>query len=347
MKKLTIAIPCYNSKKYIQGAFKSLERIYNFISPQFDLILVNDGSQEDYDYSDCPIPYKMIVLEKNQGQSHARQVAIDECETEWITFMDADDELMQSVNYILTHFLTEDKYDVVETQVLVNGMDKMFSGRILHGKFYRVKMLREENIRFGTNMRFSEDTFFQRIVDLTLLGRNRVAKVDIATYNWKVHRGSAATPEVGSFYELYMDYFIASMLYSTEIAASKNPKVFDNQFDELCYELYNFYYLDEMLLEINNNNNNLTKNRELIAYYIEYVCSIYEMSFEDIKRKLFLHPEKFKAASWIYGQIGKSSSDIIERNSFGYYLDNIVNPTLFSGETFKKVEEGLFKMVQE
>ena len=99
---LSIIIPVYNGEKYIGRAIKS---IINQDTTGIEIIIIDDGSK-DKSYSICEQfakKYKQIKLihSENKGVSHARNTGIKEAAGEWITFLDADDYLLDSAVAIL------------------------------------------------------------------------------------------------------------------------------------------------------------------------------------------------------------------------------------------------------
>ena len=96
MVKISIIIPIYNTEKYLHRCIDSI-LVQTF--SDFELILVDDGSTDnsgkicdEYANRDNRI---VVFHQKNQGQSKARNVALDyvfkQNECEWIGFIDSDD----------------------------------------------------------------------------------------------------------------------------------------------------------------------------------------------------------------------------------------------------------------
>lgn len=90
--KITIVVPVYNGEKTISRCVDSiLQQNYR----EFEIILVNDGSQD----STLEICHKLeskdkriiVVNQINQGSFMARNAGILKAQGEYITFLDADD----------------------------------------------------------------------------------------------------------------------------------------------------------------------------------------------------------------------------------------------------------------
>ena len=96
MKKemVSVIIPTYNREAVIGRARESvLKQTY----PHYELLIIDDGSTDQTKrvverIADERIRY--ILLEKNGGVAHARNVGIAEAQYDYIAFLDSDDEWM-------------------------------------------------------------------------------------------------------------------------------------------------------------------------------------------------------------------------------------------------------------
>lgn len=92
MPKVSVIVPVYNSGKYLNKCISSiLEQSFE----DFELILIDDGSQDDsydicanYKKSDKRIK---LLKQENSGRGSARNNGIKNAEGEYILFVDADD----------------------------------------------------------------------------------------------------------------------------------------------------------------------------------------------------------------------------------------------------------------
>ena len=96
MKLLDIIIPFYNQKEeYIIRAISSIIKGIN--EDDYNIILINDGgiglSQEFLNKYDKKIMY--YSYDKNVGAGMARQYGISVSSSEYITFLDSDDEIIK------------------------------------------------------------------------------------------------------------------------------------------------------------------------------------------------------------------------------------------------------------
>lgn len=105
--KVSIVIPCYNAEKFIAEALKS---VFSQTFTDYEVIVVNDASTDRSrdiisHYAD---KIKLINLEVNGGEAHARNKALKEASGLYISFLDADDiwrpeKLAKQVSYLDSH----------------------------------------------------------------------------------------------------------------------------------------------------------------------------------------------------------------------------------------------------
>jgi len=90
MSFFSIIIPLYNKEKFIEATLKS---VFSQTFVDFEVIIVNDGSTDNSEqkvlqYTDSRIRY---YLKENGGVSTARNFGISLANSNYITFLDADD----------------------------------------------------------------------------------------------------------------------------------------------------------------------------------------------------------------------------------------------------------------
>ena len=87
---ITVVIPAYNSEKYIARAIDSV--LTQTHKPD-EIIVVDDGSTDNT--SEIARKYEpsvKLIQQQNTGASVARNTGIEAATSEWIAFLDADDE---------------------------------------------------------------------------------------------------------------------------------------------------------------------------------------------------------------------------------------------------------------
>ena len=97
---LTISIAVYNGEKYIDRCLSSIIKAYKKINSndiKLSILAINDGSSDNSEkilnnYS-RKYPFIKVINKKNGGLSSVRNISIDLCESEYLWFIDVDDEI--------------------------------------------------------------------------------------------------------------------------------------------------------------------------------------------------------------------------------------------------------------
>ena len=126
---LSVIIPCYNIESYLEECIDSLKRqTYT----HFQVILVDDGSTDSTgnicDKIACNDSRFKVVHTKNHGSSIARQRGLMSCNTEYVTFVDADDFIHPDTYTILM----DDLHKNENADIIVYGVADFMDGKIYH-----------------------------------------------------------------------------------------------------------------------------------------------------------------------------------------------------------------------
>ncbi|KXG78804.1 putative glycosyltransferase EpsJ [Fervidicola ferrireducens] len=138
---VSIIIPFYNGKNYISQA---LENISHIKYPDFEVVFVNDGSEDGSDelLKDGLKKYKALRdkvvihnLEKNIGTFRARYEGVKACNGEYIFFHDIDDVIFtRSLEKLALHKANiGDDYYIAVSCALKRGSD--FTGEVWYRQF--------------------------------------------------------------------------------------------------------------------------------------------------------------------------------------------------------------------
>lgn len=127
MCKISVVIPFYNVDEDIfRRCIKSiLLQSYD----DYEIIIVDDGSDDAY--VNCL--EKIMLLDKrinvihqeNKGVSSARNLGINQASGDYITFVDADDEIVSYYFSEATEYLINDKYDMIIGGVYYSSQNKL------------------------------------------------------------------------------------------------------------------------------------------------------------------------------------------------------------------------------
>lgn len=181
---ISIIIPAYNAEKYLHRCVSSVAaQSYR----NLEIIVVNDGSvdktgtiADELAEQDNRI---IVIHQKNQGVSAARNAGLDRAKGDYIGFVDADDEI--SPDMYATLLTNMDKYDadishcgfelVTTTQIkLFNGTEQVLNqtameaiASLLKGAPFEpsscTKLFKKEsvaNVRYHSQIKFNEDLLF-------------------------------------------------------------------------------------------------------------------------------------------------------------------------------------------
>ena len=168
---VSIIVPVYNAQNCLERCLMSIIRQSY---PQWELILVDDGSEDDsleickrYSNKDSRI---RVIHTENCGVSSARNTGMDNAHGEYITFVDADDRihpdflsecLSDKEDLIVTNYKRPSKIDSLHYKENLPELVFQQRGvRPVWGKMFVRRIIEDHHIRFDTNIRFAEDTIF-------------------------------------------------------------------------------------------------------------------------------------------------------------------------------------------
>ncbi len=114
---LSIIIPLYNCEKYIAQCLDSIFR-QEMKESEFEVIIVDDGSK-DNSYAIVSEYAKnhdniRIIKQENQGVACARNNGVEKAQGDYITFVDADDMLVDGSLCELLKIAIDNKADIVK-----------------------------------------------------------------------------------------------------------------------------------------------------------------------------------------------------------------------------------------
>lgn len=113
MIKVSVIVPTYNEEKHIKSCLDSI--IENDLK-EIEIIVINDGSTDSTKeiLEEYKNKYDIIkVIEKeNEGQGSARNIGIDLAKGEFLTFVDADDEIHNNMLSKMYEKLQKEQADI-------------------------------------------------------------------------------------------------------------------------------------------------------------------------------------------------------------------------------------------
>lgn len=198
-KMISIILPCYKSEKVIS---KMIDDIYSQTYSNWELIIVSNGegreAQESVikSYLNGHKNIRLLSLEIG-GVSHARNVGIEAATGEYLTFVDADDEIETCHLERLFDALEDDTDIVVGGIVLERRKEKSIQKlritpdngvpskemwlRIggltcyVFNKLYRTSFIKNSDVRFHEDLTIYEDVVFNMKLALITTGIKYIA----------------------------------------------------------------------------------------------------------------------------------------------------------------------------
>lgn len=284
---VSVIIPAYNAGKYIEMAVNSaLNQSY----PNIEVVVINDGSTDNtldvlYQFSSI-----VVISTENKGVSTARNMGIEASKGEYISFLDADDELDQNAIESLMNSCLKYDADICGGLFVKyskeNATSEIFfeNEKLLKfciednsytysacAKVYRKRFVDETRFRVG--FRANEDSFF--VFELSLKNPKCVSLNKIVYYIRIVHTSASRSKNSDSYLDI------------NQLAKMKYEKV---------VEIYPQYkdYAKNILVKANmaslNRIRTLEGNyREYENECIKYICqnAKYFIPATDFDKKLF------------------------------------------------------------
>lgn len=181
-KILSFIMPTYNSAEYISETLKSIVRMVNNNEEYVELILVDDGSNDNtiaiIENFAANHRFVKIIRNAHRGVSAARNLGINYAIGKYITFLDSDDYFSSNFVDIFIKLATSEadvifadvkginknadlknatesnKLDIIESLFKI-GRFNIHPG--IPAKFFKLSFFKEHKITYNSNMVLGED----------------------------------------------------------------------------------------------------------------------------------------------------------------------------------------------
>ncbi|MBQ2661094.1 MAG: glycosyltransferase family 2 protein [Clostridia bacterium] len=209
---ISVIVPVYNGEKTIK---RTLDSILNQTYRDIEVIVVNDGSKDgtkDVLESMAKKDGRLkIITKENGGVSSARNAGLEKATGEFITFLDADDEVESDMYEFLINAAKEYGADIAHcgyrrvengTDVFVSNSGKVYvqshdealsceiEGRIFTGslcnKLYKSFLLKE--VRFDESIKINEDVLVNYYA---FKNADKSVYIDVPKYVYNMNTQSA------------------------------------------------------------------------------------------------------------------------------------------------------------
>ena len=304
---LDIIIPQYKETEYkIKPLLDSINNQKEVDFNNIKLTIVNDYSDVILDqkfldsFSNLNISF--IRNDKNTGPGLARQKGIDNTDSEYIMFCDADDKLYDDkALFVIMEFISKYEPNYLVTNIAVEGIkndviikkgNKTFPW--MHGKVFKRKFLLDNEIRFSPNVRHLEDSYFTTCI-IGSLDPNKICYLDYTTYLWKNNRESLTRNNNNTYMVDTFDDFFNSPIYTYEFLVKKNSHlkfsylisstlgIFiilnSNIFDKEEYKIKKEFYVNKLKEYVKK------KKNIFIIFGKEKVNDLYKYEFDTLSER--------------------------------------------------------------
>jgi glycosyltransferase involved in cell wall biosynthesis len=177
MPKVSVCIPTFNRKNYIQ---KTLESVYSQSFTDFEVLVLDDGSTDgtaDFIKS-LNFPNLHYFYQQNSGDAAARNRLIDLAKGEYITFLDSDDLLVEGALQNMVNTIVSYKETVIayggylrideSGRVIGRSKKKLYSGYVTRklfqdifinscGSIFPRTVFNDRSVRFDSSLKVCSD----------------------------------------------------------------------------------------------------------------------------------------------------------------------------------------------
>ena len=223
-----VIIPTYKARETLP---KALDSLVAQTKRMFIVTIVQDCDGEDYtdiieEYRRRGLQIRLIIMTENKGPGCARQAGMDsDAMCDYFMFLDSDDMYMPRAVEILYREAKLHDADIAASSFIAERQAE--PGIIMdvsqvpvtwcHGRIYKAKYLKENNIRFHPTLRANEDAYFNLIAHNCT--KNKI-KINEITYLWRDNKSSLtrASGQEGFFLNNWFGYVVSQVEGLTKIA---------------------------------------------------------------------------------------------------------------------------------
>ena len=302
-EKISVIVPIYNVEQYLR---RCIDSIINQTYKNLEIILVDDGSPDncgqicdDYAKKDTRIK---VIHKKNGGLSDARNVGLEVCTGDYISFVDSDDWIELNTYEIMMKSMNEYNADMVVSNINYVYKDKVESKysedkircfnkeeamkelikdglvqAVVWNKLYKRVVI--DNLRFKVG-KLNEDEFFTYKI---CAKAERIVYIPEALYQYRQREDSI----MGTYILQRIDG-VEALYERMNFIKNKFPQLYALEKLRFCYACIYHY---QMLL-INNILDKKTRNT-LIKYRKSIRFCLNDVSKYSLKDNIYIY------LSWI------------------------------------------------
>lgn len=279
-KMVSVIIPCYNLDADIFSVCMNSVLNQSIGLDNIEIILVNDASQDNgatdrlLSQYECRYPdnIKVICLEYNMRQGGARNIGLEYADGEYVTFLDSDDWVEDTLyaraydmavenNLDLVYFFHQavkgdlklplDDLDTPSGVYQVSSVEQRKSfimQQIIDlrctTKLYKRSFLMETGVQFPEHKVYEEPKFTYPL----LYYGTRFGVFAEVLYNYRMNENS--TMNTSHTFERLRNHPEVQLMLFEEMA---ERKLLDEYYDEITYHFMHSYFVETLLFAANQN----------------------------------------------------------------------------------------------
>lgn len=373
-KMISIIIPSYNRTSLLKNTIDKIQNTFEILNfNNYEIVVINSGYSDILNIDKKNI--KIHNIKERMDPGIARNYGIDNSNSEWVWFVDDDDELCiedldkvvdlitKSENDLIAHSLKLKYKESNINHSLVKNVVCFKEKQEVFNYIFRRNIISKSNIKFSKGLH--EDI---RYVTELLLSTNKIEIIDSKIYN-KIERDDSITKQLNTnridgyinaiseiidldneiIFELKSEIILQSLgtiLYLINKSNNKETfliylnEKFPNKFRKEIKKKYtekssNFKYAASLFLN--------SKSTQQLIDDLDYCFRSY-LSCKDLKNSIFLGPQEIIGCCKRFFYKGKMKGDIVlMSNSSDVNLDKILNrkkevEELINSENYEECE---------
>lgn len=319
MAILTVIVPMYNQEKYIRECIESIQKqTYKDI----EILIVDDGSEDNGFQICCNIAETdtrvHIIQQENKGPMAARFTGIKNCTTKYVTFVDADDFILEHSYAYADEYMQKD-IDMIFFEIC-RYMDK-------HNKKYEHHFLQEG---YYDRKRIEKEVYPRLIwnIEKNTVGVEcsqcvRIVKRELILETYEsLHKDIRYGEDIAITYPLYkklnsMQVIPKCYYMHRQRITECVSYIVSNKYLDETYILY--HHLLEEFSELENGE----MFRKQIEYFFMYSVNLKKIKYNDYRNnEHFLFPfdqVPYKKNILLYGAGEKGHAFYQQLNRLNYY----------------------------
>lgn len=229
-----VIIPTYKARETLP---KALDSLVAQTKKMFIVTIVQDCDHEDYtdiieEYKRRGLQIRFIPLQNNKGPGGARQAGMDSDKMcDYFMFLDADDMYAPRAIELLYREAKLHDADIVssdfiaEREATPGTLMDVYTAPVTwcHGRIYKAKYLKDNNIRFLDGLRVNEDAYFNLIAHNCTKNKYKIKEI---TYIWRDNKNSLTRKlNKEEFFKATWDSYIWSQVEALLKLIEMNGKI--------------------------------------------------------------------------------------------------------------------------